>query len=220
MSGRLVPTRGDIEASANAFRAKYAPGQIGALDIERIIEVDLGITLVPVKNLCRAGLKASVSHGGTHICVDAHIYRHQPDECRQVLTHETGHIVRHRDLLPQSSFADEGECREFHSGISEETIHCIEWEAWFWTGYVLVPRRQLEPVFDSAVSDHYQVFREAFGRDALQILKPVVADLVADRFGVAASFADTRIRRDGLWGKVARRYSLSGAVAGGAPDSA
>src|SRR5438105_2687598 len=96
MRGSPLPDPAEIEKSANEFRRRYAAGTLGPLNIELIVEKKLRLTIIPTPNLCRrAKTKGLVSHRGKAICIDAAIYKHQPEEARQVITHETGHIFLH-----------------------------------------------------------------------------------------------------------------------------
>jgi hypothetical protein len=202
--GRAVPTRKEVEDSAIAFRQQYAPGQIGTVKMEQILD-GMGVDIVPIPHLCRKhGSKGFVCASGKVICVDRAILLNQPAEYLGHLTHETAHIKQHPELIP-SKFTSVEEFKEFHRNLSRELVSCLEWEAREWTGRVLVPRGQLEAVFEAAVQNHHQAYVDAFGaQTAHNIFGGLVVDIVADRFGVLPSIAQMRIHADGLWIRLAK----------------
>lgn len=199
----------DVEASASAFRDRYAPNHLGPLQIERILEFKMFVEIVPVRHLCKHHqCKGYVCAGGKRICVDQDIMRSQPEEYRTLLTHETAHIYYHPNLIPPAYESLE-ECRTFHANLSSEVRYSMEWEAKEWQGHVLIPRGQLRRVFDAIVRDHHQRYIDAFGPEiGHSIFGGLLADMVAERFGVLLPVADARMRKEGLWselGKISKR---------------
>jgi Zn-dependent peptidase ImmA (M78 family) len=202
MRGSPLPDPAEIEESANEFRRRYAAGTMGPLNIERIVEKELRIRLIPTPNLCRkAKSKGLVSHRGKAICIDANIYKTQPEEARQVITHETGHIFRHSHLS-RVEFTTIDEVKAFHRNMSAAKLACIEYEAERWAGRVLMPRNQLDAAFKNAVTEVAELFGGAWrghGVDVLRVARGLVPELVGDRFGVTRSWAGALIHKDGLW---------------------
>ena len=195
----------DVEASASAFRFRYAPNHIGPIEIERILEFKMYVEIVPVRHLCKHHrCKGYVCAGGKRICVDQDILRSQPEEYRTLLAHETAHIYYHPTLIPPAyeSLAD---CRTFLENLSNEVRYSMEWEAREWSGRVLIPAAELKGVFDALVDEYHQRYIDVYGPEKGHgIFGGLVADVVADRFGVLQPIAEARIRREGLWAELGR----------------
>jgi hypothetical protein len=201
----------DVEASASTFRERYAPNHIGPIEIERILEFKMHVEIVPVRHLCKHHqCKGYVCANGRRICVDRDILRSQSEEYRTLLAHETAHIYYHPSLIPPAynSLAD---CRRFLSNLSKEVRYSMEWEAREWSGRILIPAAELRGVFDSLVSEYHQRYIDVYGvENGHGIFGGLIADMVANRFGVLQPIADARIRREGLWAELGRLTKRAG----------
>jgi hypothetical protein len=190
-------SRLELESLAQDFRDLYLPRSTGAIDIETIVECDLGIRIVPLHNLSRpSGSKAWLCCGGDTICVDVRLQRNHPDKYRMSITHEVAHARLHADLLPQRSFRGPDDFIRFHEGLTLGQINTMEAEARQWAGRVLVPRAELRTVF------HHTLARIAtyIGAETISdIGRFIVQDLIAQHFGVSLPSVRARIRHDGLW---------------------
>jgi hypothetical protein len=208
----------EIEASADDFRRQFAPGHLGPLAIGAIIECDLQVEIRPMKGLCRHhDSKAYVCNGGRTIVVDAYLFRSQAAEYRDVLTHETCHLIRHRHHLPPAFISVE-QCKAFHAELSPALRNTMEWEAREWSGRVLMPRGALRTAFNTLAQENVELLAELRENpDRHHIFGGMIVDLVADRFGVLPSVAEARIRKDGLWQQFSsftRDDSKTGGIAG------
>lgn len=199
----IDPRRDEIEASASRFRQEHAPGQLGPLLVEQILD-RIGVEIVPVRGLRRRRkLDGYVCNAGTRICVDLVIFRDQAEEYRVLLGHETAHIARHKAFIP--TFSSIEECKVFHNQLAPQTRSFLETDAMEWAGRILVPRGQLKTLFEEIVARWHPLYVESFGAEpAHKIFGNFVVDQVARGFGVVASLAERRIREDGLWSWMSR----------------
>lgn len=220
MRGLQLPDPLAVEAAALQFRERYAPGQIGRLDIEAIVEFDLKLRIIPVRGVCRkGGKKGWASNDKKSIVVDRGIFRDQPTELRQLLAHETAHIDDQRQHFPAASFCSLEECRHFQSITEGALTACLEYHATLWAGHVLVPRRQLESVFKNAMRDTRLFYDELVDRFELglddddALLRQIAGDelvfRVAQHFDVTQSWAERRIRDDGLWKRLGQQLATA-----------
>ena len=200
MTGRVVPCAEELEASADEFRARYARGHIGPLPIAFLIEKHLGVEIIPVRDLCRkTQSKGWVCSSGNQIIVDKHVFMFQPEEYRKLAAHETAHIVRHPDQLPEHPFTTIEECSRFHDHLSRENRWFMEAEADEWASRVLIPRTELLHVFEGLVRTDFAEFRKVLGDKGTGAFIGYAGDMVGLRFGVKPSVALARLRSDGLW---------------------
>lgn len=200
-----MPRVDELEQAAEEFRAQYAPGHIGRLNLNIIIERDLGVEIVPIKHLCRViKAKGYVCNSGKTICVDNDIARYQPEDLLFLLGHETAHVIRHSSMLPSAVFTTVEDCVAFQEDISIQNRSFMEAEAREWAGRVLLPRRQLEPLFDTLAKQY---------RDFVSILGPTHAPFafaqmvhtdVGNHFGVRPTIAEARLRNDNIWQRLPR----------------
>ncbi|MBB4638344.1 ImmA/IrrE family metallo-endopeptidase [Longimicrobium terrae] len=206
LPNRRVLSAADLEGMADVFRETYAPECSGVLDIEEIVEHDLGITLIPLQSLAfRTRRKAWLSCTGDRIVVDEGVMMSSWEEYRFLIAEEAGHAVLHKYLLPVRAFADDAEFRRFHRGINKETERWVEWQARTWAGRVLVPRRELAHVFTQTVTAARRLFR-SFSLSEAGIL--YVEEEIGAYFGVTPFCAHVRIDQDGLWSEAVRDRGL------------
>jgi len=90
----------DTEEAADGFLAQYHPTGTVPIPIEEIVELRLGITIVPRLGLLKEeGIDAFLSHDFTTLNIDQEHYMNQSNRCRFTLAHEIGHYVLHREII-------------------------------------------------------------------------------------------------------------------------
>lgn len=136
----------EIKKRAIAFRQKYW-GTAVPIDIERIIEVDLGIDIVPVPDLVRlCNTDALITSDWSTMYVDNERYLDERwyNRLRFSLAHEIGHWVMHRQLYASFEITNVDKMYEFLDKIPGEQYGYIETQANYFGGYVLVPLDRLQ----------------------------------------------------------------------------
>ncbi len=96
----------DLRRCAEAFLLEYHPGREIPVPIERIVDIQFGIDIVPMPGLGNFDTVAYLSHDLTEIRVDEFVYNHRPNRYRFSLAHELGHRVLHADVYEQFQFSD------------------------------------------------------------------------------------------------------------------
>jgi hypothetical protein len=221
MRGLPLPSMASIEESADLFRREYADGVVGALDIERIIDVKMGITIQPVPELCfGARSKGYASHHGRIICIDEHIFECQPEECRQTLAHEAAHIFFQRDEFPVGRFLSANDCRAFHKSLSTARVAVLEHAAGRWAQRVLMPRFELAQTVATTTLEVGEMFSslepidDVERHELLSAVRATAVQLTASWFGVTESWATAQICRDRLLGRAQLEKALPDVKAG------
>ena len=143
-----------IEDAAEEFRTTYWKDQKYPIDIEIIVEIYLGIDIIPVKNLQNNNeIDAFISKDFQSITIDSDIYYLDSSVNRRrfSLAHEVGHIMLHKELYKSVSFDNADEWIDFIESIPEDQYAFIEYHAYEFAGRLLVPRTLLiESIKDAA----------------------------------------------------------------------
>jgi Zn-dependent peptidase ImmA (M78 family) len=179
---------------AAEFRRRYAQGVMGWLDIEAVLEHDVGLQIIPRKHLTRrTEKKAWLSADGRSIYVDEDLMCDSETEYRFTIAHEGAHAVLHANLLPQSPLSSQEAFWAYHNRLSERDEYFLEWQARQFAGQVLVPPGELSGMFSSAAR---RALRSVGMCPAAELY---AENEVAAHFGVTNMCAGVRISQDHLW---------------------
>ena len=138
----------DLRRCAEAFLLEHHPGREIPVPIERIVDIQFGIDIVPMPGLeistrwptCRTRL--------TEIRVRRVVYNHRPNRYRFSLAHELGHRVLHADVYEQFQFSDVATFRHVMTNeIPLDQYRYLEWHANSFAGLILVPAAELRQAF-------------------------------------------------------------------------
>lgn len=135
-----------IQEAVDEFRSKYWQDNDSPIDVEQIVEFDLGIQIIPVKNLLNEkGIDAFISQDFNFITIDEDIYLRDANQSRRrfSLGHELGHYVLHKSLYRELTFKTEDEWIQFIESIPEADYSFIEYHAYEFSGKLLVPKNTL-----------------------------------------------------------------------------
>lgn len=138
----------DINNLAEDFLREHKRADILPVDIETIIEFDLGLNIFPFPNLQETyDIEGFISGDLTVIYVDEFIYHYRPSRYRFTLAHEVGHFSFHADLMSAVHPLDVSQWQEFILSIDDDTYNWLEWQAYTFAAAVLVPRSALQKHF-------------------------------------------------------------------------
>jgi Zn-dependent peptidase ImmA (M78 family) len=130
------------------FLEKYGIGSRLPVPIDEVIEFKYGIDIVPFPNLQNDfDIDGFISGDLSSIYVDDSIFRTRPFRYRFTLAHEIGHLVLHKDLIGNIHPRSVAEWREFILQVDQEAYDWVEWQAYTFSGMVLVPRKSLKEDF-------------------------------------------------------------------------
>lgn len=174
-----------IKKRAENFRKRHRNGQL-PIDIEKIIDVYLGINIIPIPGLeriCNADALITSDWQSLYIDKDLFDDERRQNRLRFSLAHEIGHYVLHQNFyacLAINSFQD---FYDFIEIIPIEQYGYLETQANKFASYLLVPRQLLS-----------QKFKEELGRVKKTIdisrfdktlLKSYIANPLAKTFGIS-----------------------------------
>lgn len=136
----------EIKKRANIFRKRWW-GVILPVDIEKIIDSQLRISIVPLPNLRKfCDIDAQIAFNLRFIYVDADLYtdKRQQNRLRFSLAHEIGHYVLHKNIYQNFKLKNIYQLRQaILEQISEKQYSYLETQANKFASYLLVPRDRL-----------------------------------------------------------------------------
>ncbi len=210
---RRVPwlSYGTIGQMATRFRQRVeCSSQV--CPIEEIVELKLGLDIVPTPNLYglidTSGLLAGDLSG---IWVDEYCWTHLESKCRFTLAHEVGHLEMHSDLWNELNFTSVAQWREvIESLLSDEEHWNLETQADMFAGVVLVSSEHLAREFHSEAKVVAEGLAESVSdsdvdpQTVFQVGLKVVCSRIAPRFEVSEPVIDARLHYEGLKGTLAK----------------
>jgi len=182
------------EKEAQSFLTKYHPSFSVPVPIERIVEIDLQISIVPIKGLLvRESIDAFLSCDFTELYIDHDHYMGQTNRSRFTLAHEVGHYVLHRDVVAQITSIEQ--LRRFILG--EGTGRAVyEIHADNFAGCLLMPRDQVRAEYDiqkKTVEDRFRSARLEIPDKST--LVSFMANEIARKFDVSPKAAEIRLSK-------------------------
>jgi hypothetical protein len=188
----------DISRKAEEFLKKYHSSLFIPVPIEEIIEFQFHIDIVPLHGLHRAfEIDGFTSNDLTTISVDAFVQESRPGRYRFTLAHEIGHVVLHRDFFLQLTFSSIDEWKEFAQSIPPRDYGIIEWQAYQFAGFILVPPKVLRVKYSDAI----ELARDKgilMGRRIEPAARQYVANWLAKQFVVSSEVIERCMQRDKL----------------------
>ncbi len=133
-----------IERAANDFLAKYHPNLGIPIPIEHIIELQLGLDIIPVPGLRKAwDIDGFLTSDLSSIYVDEFVASNRQKRYRFTLAHEVGHFALHGEHYKQHSFNKVAEWKDWVASISDTEFGILESQANQFAGLVLAPPQKL-----------------------------------------------------------------------------
>jgi hypothetical protein len=131
------------------FLTRHHPDGDLPVPIERIIELELRIDIVPMPGLLSEfDVDAYITGDLTEIRVDEHIQNARPTRYRFSLAHELAHFLVHQDVFAALKFSSIAEWKEAMNSIPEDQYRWVEIQAYGLAGLILVPPTPLADMFD------------------------------------------------------------------------
>ena len=139
----FIPAK-EIKRRVEEFLQRYNPTMQIPVDIERIVEIDLGIEIRPVASLKTAfDIDGWLSRDMSTITVDKHQYDEVENRCRFTIAHELGHLILHREIYKQLEFENIDGWKKLILGFDPKKYGMLETQANIFAGNVLMPRKTL-----------------------------------------------------------------------------
>ena len=188
-----------LREKAAEFLDKYNPNREIPVLIEKIVEFDFGLDIVPVPGLQYSfDVVAYSTKNQREIRVDKYIYESREARYRFSLAHELGHVVLHPGLFEHLDFHDISSWKEaITDSVSEEQYGYVEYHANCFAGLVLVPPTELENVFLQCRQKSKKRGLDLDGDD--DGVRDIIEGYIAREFLVSAAVVHRRMEFDGLW---------------------
>ena len=188
----------DVRPLAEQFLSKYHLDRNIPIPIEEIVDLVLGIDIVPMPGFSNFDVVAYISSDFTEIRVDEFVYEHRQNRYRFSLAHELGHRELHADIFKQLKFSDVTSWTQVMTDtIPREQYQYLEYHAHWFAGLILVPATELR--------DKLYDYIEEAQKAGVDFDKPgtgareVVEENLAGVFKVSVDVIHIRIEHDNLW---------------------
>ena len=194
----------DIWNKVEKFRTFYPRAKQIPVDIEALIEFDLGLDIVPTFGLKQeVGVEAFLSKNLKEIRVDneAFISQAYANRLRFTLAEEIGHYVLHRPIyLEGVKYNSEEEFVEDILNMDEDNLNWIERQAREFAGRLLVPVGDLEKKINERKAQ-IEKFHEKYtgGGNVTDLAIEGVSKMICAYFGVSWQVIRNRIRSEKLY---------------------
>lgn len=197
-------TNDQINEIAMAFLRRYHPQDSLPIPIEEIIELQLGLDIIPTPGLSKGfEIDGFLSRDFSSIYVDDFIQSNRPTRYRFTLAHEIGHLVLHKELLDEiATFDDVDSWQKFVKELGPDK-GAYEYQGYTFAGYLLVPKHHLKATLtqclpeiekEIAAAKSARIQRVAYLDFAINSL----ADKLASQFDVSSEVIQRRIKADNL----------------------
>jgi hypothetical protein len=174
------------------------------IPIEKIIDRDLKINIVPIPNLFRTfDINAITSSDLKTIYVDEYLYTNLDRTYRFTLAHELGHIVLHRDFYRSIKIKSLMDWKKFISDVEEKEYQYLELQANNFSGLLLVPQNELAAHFELKLKDlkRSKIMRRFEGlnmADYVDLTLKIIAEKLTDVFEVSSRVIRIRMEKSNL----------------------
>lgn len=185
----------EIRQAVEVLRNENFSCQNVPVDIEELIEIDLGLNVVPINNLYKdCDIEALLMSDMKTIIIDNDIYMHNSgNKMRFTLAHEIGHLILHKDLWRIFEFNNVFEWIKFHRTVDAQQYGYLEGHANEFAGRLLVPYDRLLQEVKLALE---KVPPETSKN--IEELLPYLAPSICRIFEVSDKVIDIRISRENL----------------------
>lgn len=170
--------------------------------MERIIEMELGLTIEPITDLQRElDVDAFLKRDFSGIVVDLECFMDERfrNRFRFSLAHEIGHLALHRDLFDEYPINSIEEWKYFITGIPEEQYKYIEYQANEFAGRLLIPRNVLVEEIGKClglIEDPQLIYY--LHKDPAAVLSRI-SPRISRIFGVSDEVIQRRAEREEIW---------------------
>jgi IrrE N-terminal-like domain len=194
--------RKDLYRFADDIRSKYWPENSLPIDMEKIIELVLGLDIEPMHGLfsmidTEAWLKMDLT--GIVVDYDRYMNGRFINRLRFSLAHELGHYFLHKGIYSKLSLKSLEEWKTFMTNVSETEYKAFEWQADEFAGRFLVPYDSLVAKVHEAIEIiKQQNLVEYLGQEPDAVLSSV-APFLRKAFVVSEQVIKIRVQNEELW---------------------
>ena len=134
-----------IDKRADEFRKKYNKNRV-PIDIEKLIEIDLEIDIIPTENLKSiCGTDALIQSSWKSIYVDKKIYTDERylGRYRFSVAHEMGHLILHKNIYSKLGIESLKDYYNFLENFPSREYDYLEGQAHKFANCLLIPKEAL-----------------------------------------------------------------------------
>lgn len=191
-----------IWEKAEDFKANFWPEDTLPVNMEKIVESRMNLTIEPKHNLLsELDIDAYLRVDLTGIIVDHNCYMNEKfsNRLRFSLAHEIGHFFLHKDIYSSFSIEDPSAWKEFMMNISDRQYGFFEYQANEFAGCALVPRERLIVEMETCIQQIQEIgLIKLVTKDPAAVLSNISPTLCKP-FGVSAQVIERRVEREGIW---------------------
>lgn len=195
-------SRDEIWQAAENFRGKYWPESDLPVDIEKIVEKRLRLSIEPERGLLsEIDIDAYLRIDLTGIVVDYDCYMNEKymNRLRFSFAHELGHFFLHKDTYSTFSIDDPSAWKDFMLNIPDREYGFFEYQANEFAGRTLVPCDRLVAELEVCLQKVKEVgMLDLVATDPSAVLSRISSTLCRP-FGVSYKVIERRVEREELW---------------------
>jgi hypothetical protein len=191
-----------LNSKAEEFLRLHNPDDILPVPIDRIIEADFNIDIIPFPNLQRDfGVDGFTPNSLDSIYVDEYTFDNVPTRYRFTISHEIGHVILHSGFIREMHPASITEWKEKILAIDDGEYGWLEYQAYTFAAQVLIPRQSLEKYFFPAL----QTLLPSIGQAKMQgfqletyrdFVIDAIGTILAKTFDVSSGAMSKRIHKE------------------------
>jgi hypothetical protein len=191
-----------IWEKAEDFRTNFWPEGTLPVNMEKIVESRMNLTIEPKHNLLsELDIDAYLKVDLKGVIVDQNCYMNEKfsNRLRFSLAHEIGHFFLHKDIFSSFSIEDPLAWKKFMMNISDRQYGFFEYQANEFAGRALVPREMLIKEMGSCIQElQKNGLINLVTKDPAAVLSSMSATLCKP-FGVSDQVIERRVEREGIW---------------------
>jgi Zn-dependent peptidase ImmA (M78 family) len=191
----------DTGRSAQTFLTEYHPSLEIPIPIEKIVDVKMGLDIVPIPNLYRDfDLSGYLTRDRSAIFVDEFQADNYEEKYRYTLAHEIGHYTLHESFYENLPFETSDEYVKWRMSIPPEEMSWFETHGDWFAGQVLLPTNRLEEICSKVAKKYRNIFSkfETIPDD----IWSYISNEIARHFEVNPPVAEIRIKKENIPQKV------------------
>lgn len=187
----------EIQSQVDSFFSEYYPAGIIPIPVEEIIDIKMGINIIPIPGLRDAySSEGFLSNDLQSIWVDEYAASHYDARFRFTSAHELGHLVLHREFYESVQFESTEQWLEIVGSLSEKDHGRFEFQANEFAGRLLVPRDVLIERMHSRAA---QLREKGISIEELMDQSwEFIYDDIADDFQVSGGVIQRRVNKENL----------------------